>query len=194
MVAGIAVGHLDDRGRPLLPFLRCFLVRLLPRRLLPRRLRRRFEPLWGLQRLWQVLRVGIVLPVDRERGGVGVQSPDLHAERSARPQRQPREQPRHVVLIQPVQGASQTVVVEVLGQDPRPQQMLHRFVGEELRHEIQPAIAEAQSVQDQRDGRRPHAHLLSVGGVLLVQPVRHSDLPTDLRDDAQMVEMFDDKL
>src|SRR5262249_42865004 len=41
---------------------------------------------------------------------------------------------------------------------------------------------------------RPHAHLLSVGGVLLVQPVRHSDLATDLRDDAQMVEMFDDKL
>jgi hypothetical protein len=97
------------------------------------------------------------------------------------------------VRIQPVQRPSQTVVVEVLGQDPRSQQMLHRLIREELGHEVEPTIAEAESVQDQRDRRCPHAHLLPVGGLLLVQPLGHPDLPTDLRDDAQMVEMLHHK-
>src|SRR5262249_2576084 len=84
-------------------------------------------------------------------------------------------------------------VVEFLGQDPRSQQMLHRFVGGELRHQIQPAVAEAQSVEHERHRRRPHADELPVARFLLVQPVRHPDLPADLRDDAQMIEMLDDK-
>src|SRR5713226_8170668 len=71
--------------------------------------------------------------------------------------------------------------------------MLHRFVGEELRHEIQPAITEAEPVEHQRNGRGPHAHLLSVGGVVLVEPLGDPNLATDLRDDPQMVEMLDDK-
>src|SRR5690348_15245349 len=71
--------------------------------------------------------------------------------------------------------------------------MLHRFVGEELRHEIEPTITEAESVEHQRDGRGPHAHLLSVGGVLLVEPFGDPNLATDLSNHAQMVEMLDDK-
>jgi len=113
--------------------------------------------------------------------------------RLARPQRQPRKQPRHVLLVQPIQRPPQSVVVEVLGQDPRSQQMLHRFVGKELGDEIEPAIAQAEPIEHQGDSRCPHAHLLAVARLLLVEPLGDPDLARDLRHNAQMVEMLDDK-
>ena len=70
--------------------------------------------------------------------------------------------------------------------------MLHRLVREELGHEIEAAVTESEPIEDQRHRRRPHTDLLAVTGLLLVEPVGHADLASDLGDDAQMVEMFDD--
>ncbi len=120
-----------------------------------------------------------------------MQPPHLDPKGSACPQRQPRKQSCHVVFVQPVQGAPQTVVVEVLGQDPWPQKVFHRFVSVELRHQIEPPIAEAQAIEHHRYRGRPDADQLAVARFLLVQPVRHADLATNLGDEAQMVEMFD---
>ena len=46
---------------------------------------------------------------------------------------------------------------------PASQQVLDGLGGKELRDEIEPAIAEAQPVQDHRHRRRAHAHLLLAG-------------------------------
>jgi hypothetical protein len=67
--------------------------------------------------------------------------------------------------------------------------VLHRLVREELRDQIQPAIAEPEAIEDQRHGRRPHADRLAVARVLPVKPVSHADLPTALGDDARMVKI-----
>ena len=72
----------------------------------------------------------------------------------------PGKQRRRVMGIQPVQRPSQTVVVQQLRRDPWPQQVLHGLGGKELRDQIQPAIAEAEPVEDHRHRRRAHAHLL----------------------------------
>jgi len=41
---------------------------------------------------------------------------------------------------------------------------------------------------------RPHAHLLTRGGILRVKPLRHPNLPTDFRHDSQMIQMLHDHL
>jgi hypothetical protein len=51
------------------------------------------------------------------------------------------------VLVEPVQRPSQAVVVEVVGGDARSQEVVDRLVGEELRDEVEPAIAEAQPIE-----------------------------------------------
>ena len=122
-----------------------------------------------------------------------MQPSHIYLEGPARPQRQPCKQPRHVLCVKPIQRAPKPVVIEVLRHDPRSQQMLHGFIREELGHAIEPAIAQAEPVEHERDGRCPHAHRLPVGGVVLVEPLRDPDLATDLSDDAQMIEMLDDK-
>jgi hypothetical protein len=98
---------------------------------------------------------------DRERGRVGVQPGQRDTEGASRPQREAGEQRGHIMGIQPIQRASQTVVVEIRRADPRSQQMLHRFVLEELRQQIQLAIAEPQAIEDHRHRRSPHRHLLA---------------------------------
>jgi len=71
--------------------------------------------------------------------------------------------------------------------------MLHRFVRKELWHEIESAKTSAQSIEHQRDGRRPDTHLLPVPRVLLVEPLGDPNFSADLSDEAQMIEMLDDK-
>src|SRR5690349_14664292 len=92
--------------------------------------------------------------------------------------------------VQPVQRPPQTVVIEVLGPDPRSQQVLDRFIREVLRDEVESAITEPQAIEHQRHGRRPHTDLLAVARLLLVEPLGHPDLPTDFGHDAQIIEMF----
>src|SRR5215472_9469604 len=47
------------------------------------------------------------------------------------------KQLRRVVSVEPVQSASQAIIVEIIGLDPLTKQMFNRLVGKELRHEIQ---------------------------------------------------------
>ncbi len=58
------------------------------------------------------------------------------------PTRYPGKQFGRVVRIQPIQRATQTVIIEHVSADPWPQQVFDGFVGEELRHQIQLSIAE----------------------------------------------------
>lgn len=62
--------------------------------------------------------------------------------------------------------------------------MLDGLVSKELRHQVQLAIAEPQSIEHQGYGGRADAHLLPAAGILLVESGGHPDLATDLGDDA----------
>jgi hypothetical protein len=182
VVARVAVGHLDHRGRP-----RVLLVLVARGGAGRPALRRRCQHLRRLQLLRQVQRI---LPVDRERGRIGRQTPHLDPKRPARSQRQPCKPASHVVRIQPVQRSSQTVIVEILGHDPWSQKMLHRLVREELGHEIEAAVTEAPPIEDHRHRRRPDTDLLPIPWLLLIQPVGYPDFVANSRHDPQMVEML----
>jgi hypothetical protein len=67
---------------------------------------------------------------------------------------------RGVMGVQPVEGAPKTVVVQHLRGDTGPQQVLDGLGREELGDQIQPAVAEAEAVEDHCHRRRAHAHLL----------------------------------
>ncbi len=114
--------------------------------------------------------------------------PRADPKRAPRPQRATGEQRRGVVGLQPVQRPSQTIVVEVLGRDPRSQQPLDRLVGEELRHQVQPAIAETEPVQDHGHCRRADPDPFMALVVLRVQPLGETDLPTDAGHDPQVIQ------
>jgi hypothetical protein len=122
-----------------------------------------------------------------------MQSPHLHPKRATCAQRQPRKEPRHVVFVQPIQRSAQAVVVEVVGQDARSEQVRDRFVGEELRDQIQPPVTASQPVEHQRDRRSPHADVSPALGIRRLEPLGHPDLTTDFRHNAQMGEMLDDR-
>ena len=108
--------------------------------------------------------------------------------RPPRPSAMPANSVVGIVRIQPVQRPSQTVVIEVLGGDPWPQQPLDRLGGKELRHQIQPAITEPQPVEDHRHRCRADADPLVALLVLRVQPLPQPDLAADSRHDAQMIQ------
>ena len=57
-------------------------------------------------------------------------------------QGQSRKQRGHIMLVEPIQGAPQTVVVEHIRRDPFSQQVLHRLVLKILRHQVQLSITE----------------------------------------------------
>ena len=105
--------------------------------------------------------------------------------------RDPGKQRRGVVRIEPVQGASQAVVMQELGGDPWAQQVLDRLGGKELRDQIQPAIAEAQPIQDHRHGRRSHTHLLLARSGHRIQIRRQPNLLAHPGHDPQMIQPFD---
>jgi hypothetical protein len=88
------------------------------------------------------------------------------------------------VRVEPIQGASQTVVIEVLGRDARLQEPLHRLGGEELGRQIQPTIAEPQPIQEHGHRRRAHTHPFMTPLVLRVEPLGQLDLPAHTRHNA----------
>jgi hypothetical protein len=101
------------------------------------------------------------------------------------------EERGRVLRVQPIQGAPQAVVVEQLRRDPRTQQVLHRLGGEKRRHQVQPAIAEAESIEDHGHRRGAHAHLLLRGPGHRIQVRRQPDLLADAGDDPQMIQPLD---
>jgi len=50
------------------------------------------------------------------------------------------------LIIEPIKGAPEAIIVEVTGLHAFPQQPLDGFVLEELRHEVQPAVGETEAV------------------------------------------------
>src|SRR5260370_14368963 len=102
----------------------------------------------------------------------------------------PGKQFRRVVSVQPIQGATQTVVIEHFGLDPSTQQVLNWFVSEVLWHQIQLPVAEAQSIQNHRYCCRSHAYLLTIPWVLVIQPRCKTDLLSHARHNSQVVEPF----
>ena len=66
--------------------------------------------------------------------------------------------------------------------------MLHRLGREELRDQIQPAIAKAKAVQDHGHRGGAHTHLLLGRSGQRIQIVGQANLPADARHDAQMIQ------
>src|SRR5439155_8098798 len=94
------------------------------------------------------------------------------------------KQLRRIVSVQPIQRASQAVIVEHLGVDPCPQQVFDRFVGEVLRYQIQLAIAETEAVEDHGYSGCANAYLLAIPRVLSIQPCCQPNLLAHSCDDA----------
>src|SRR6266566_4240993 len=111
-----------------------------------------------------------VLATHRKRGGINMDLLGFDSKDLARSTGNTSKQLGGIVRVQPIQGASQAVIVEHLSTDPCSQQMLDGFVGEVLRHQIQLAIAETQAVEDHGDGGCANAYLLTVARVLSIQP------------------------
>lgn len=63
------------------------------------------------------------------------------------------------MLIEPIQCASQTIIIEILRLNARTQQMLNGLVLKELRDQIEPSKTSAQSIQNHGDCRSPHTDL-----------------------------------
>jgi hypothetical protein len=77
--------------------------------------------------------------------------------------------------------------VELRSGDAGAEQMLDGLGREELRDQIQAAIAEAQAVQDHRHRGRAHTHLLLARPRQRIQIVRQPDIAADARYNAQMI-------
>jgi hypothetical protein len=77
------------------------------------------------------------------------------------PPRQSRKQRGHIMRVEPVERAPQAVIVEIRRRNSWPQQVLDGLIREELRDEIELAMAQAQPIEHQRHRRRAHAHLLA---------------------------------
>ncbi len=63
-----------------------------------------------------------------------------------------------IMVVEPIQGSSQAVVIEHVGGDPFSQQVLDGFVLKILRHQIELSIVEPQPIEDHRNGCRSYTH------------------------------------
>jgi hypothetical protein len=66
----------------------------------------------------------------------------LNAEATPGLQGQSGKERGHIMLVEPIEGAPQTVVIEHVRADPFSQQVLNRFVLKILRHQVELSIAE----------------------------------------------------
>jgi hypothetical protein len=106
------------------------------------------------------IQLRLVLARHGERGRVDVYLSCRNPKALARLPGNPREQRRRVVVVQPVQRPPQAIVVQRLGGDARSEQVLHRIGREELRDQIQSAVAAAEDVQEHGHRGGPDTHLL----------------------------------
>jgi hypothetical protein len=98
------------------------------------------------------------------------------------------EQGGHIVLIEPIEGASQAVIIEHIRADVCSQEVGHRFVFEELWHQVELAIGKAQSVENHGHGGgsiTDHAMLIGFQGI---QPLGQAQFLTHSGHNAQMVQ------
>ena len=109
--------------------------------------------------------------------------------RRARP-RQPGKQRGYIMLVEPIQGASQTVVVEHIRRDPFSQQVLDGFVLKILGHQVQLSEAPPEPIEHHRDRGFPYTHAATAVSRLLIQPLRYSRFLTHSRHNPQMVQSF----
>jgi hypothetical protein len=68
--------------------------------------------------------------------------------------------------------------------------VLHRFVGKELRHQVQTSITEAQLIQNHRDGGRSHADVVFGFTRQSIKVASQSNLLTDACHHTQVIQAF----
>lgn len=83
------------------------------------------------------------------------------------------EDGRDILLVEPIEGSPQTVVIEHIRADARTQKVSHRFVLEELWHQIELPIRKAQSIEDHGDGGSSVTHHALLVWGQSVQPCGH---------------------
>jgi hypothetical protein len=109
--------------------------------------------------------------------------------RRARP-RQSSKQRGHILFVEPIQRAPQTVVVEHICADPFSQQMLDGFVFKVLGHQIQLTITEPKPIQDHCDGGCPHTHTATLVSCPFIKPLCCSCFSADSCHYSQMIQSF----
>ncbi len=118
-----------------------------------------------------------------------MQPPDTNAKGATGAQREAGEQ-GVTSCATPTPAYVQTVIVEILDADPRSQQVLDWFIGEEPRHHIQLPVAPSQAAEHEGPRRISHARVLARSGVLRVQLRHYADLAAHLSHNPQMIEVF----
>src|SRR6266851_3519443 len=92
------------------------------------------------------------------------------------------------MLVEPIQGAPQTVVVEHIRGDPCSQQVLHWLVLKVLGHQIQLSIAEPKPIEHHRHRGLSDTHAATGVSCLLIQPLRYARFLTHSSYDPQMIQ------
>src|SRR5436305_14817395 len=100
--------------------------------------------------------------------------------RRARPRQSGKER-GHIMLVEPIEGAPQTVIVEHVCGDPFSQQMLNRLVLKILRHQVQLSITEPEPIENHCDCGLADTHASTVFSCLLIKPLRYSRFLTHSR-------------
>jgi len=86
----------------------------------------------------------------------------------------PCKQSGHIMFIEPIQGTSQAIVIELFRFDPLAKQMLQRLMFKVLRDQVQAPEAFAESIEDHGHGRCPNADLPMGLRLLIIQILRQS--------------------
>jgi hypothetical protein len=95
-----------------------------------------------------------------------------------------------ILRVQPVQRPIQTIIVEVGRLYSWPQQVLHRFIGKELRYQVQAPITEPQPIQKHRDCGRSHADVVFRFTRQSIEVGRQSYLLTHSCHHSQVIQAF----
>ena len=107
--------------------------------------------------------------------------------RRARP-RQSGKQRGHIMLVEPIQGAPQTVVIEHVRGDPFAQQVLHWLVLKILRHQVQLSEAPPKPIERHCHCGFASTHASPGVSCLLIQPFRYARFLTHSGHDPQMIQ------
>ena len=112
----------------------------------------------------------------------------LNAEAAAGLGGQSCKQCGHILFVEPIQRAPQTVIVEHICGDPFSQQVLDGFVLKVLRHQVQLTITEPKPIQDHCYGGCPHTHTSTLVSCTFIKPLGYSCFSTDSCHYSQMIQ------
>ena len=93
-------------------------------------------------RLALLLLACLIRSTDGKRGRIHMHVTGTHLKDLPRLSGDARKQLGRIMRVQPVQRPTQAIIGEICGLDARSQQVLHRFVGKELRYQVQAPIAD----------------------------------------------------